>query len=140
MNEHFEPYPDQWEYLLNIKRLTEADVDILLHSKASAQPLGALATTSENNPWEAPEAPTIDKRDFAAMLAIVKANMLYLPIGALSAKIINHFKRIASFRNPEFYSRQAMRLTTYNIPRIISCAEIIDDYLALPRGCEDAVI
>ncbi len=140
VNEHFEPYPDQWEYLLNIKRLTEADVDILLHSKASAQPLGALATTSENNPWEAPEAPTIDKRDFAAMLAIVKANMLYLPIGALSAKIINHFKRIASFRNPEFYSRQAMRLTTYNIPRIISCAEIIDDYLALPRGCEDAVI
>ena len=66
--------------------------------------------------------------------------MLYFPIGALSAKVINHFKRIASFRNPEFYSRQAMRLTTYNIPRIISCAEIIDDYLALPRGCEDAVI
>jgi len=85
-------------------------------------------------------APTIDKRDFAAKLTIVKANMLYLLIGALSAKIINHFKRIASFRNPEFYSRQAMRLTTYNIPRIISCAEIIDDYLALPRGCEDAVI
>ena len=82
----------------------------------------------------------IDKRDFADKLTIVKANMLYLPIGALPANVINHFKRIASFRNPEFYSRQAMRLTTYNIPRIISCAEIIDDYLTLPRGCEDAVI
>ena len=95
-----------------IKKLAEADVDILLQSKAGAQPLGALATTSENKPWETPVAPTIDKRDFAAKLTIVKANMLYFPIGALSAKIINHFKRIASFRNPEFYSRQAMRLTT----------------------------
>ena len=32
-----------------------------------------------------------------------------------------------------------MRLSTYNIPRIISCSEMTDDYLALPRGCEDAV-
>ncbi len=97
VNEHFEPYPDQWEYLLNIKKLEKTDVDILLQSKAGAQPLGTLATTSENKPWETPVAPTIDKRDFAAKLTIVKANMLYLPIGALPAKVINHFKRIASF-------------------------------------------
>lgn len=32
-----------------------------------------------------------------------------------------------------------MHLSTYNVPRIISCAEITDDYLGLPRGCEDAV-
>ena len=33
-----------------------------------------------------------------------------------------------------------MRLSTYNIPRIISCADMEEDYIALPRGCEDAVI
>ena len=32
-----------------------------------------------------------------------------------------------------------MRLSTYSIPRIISCADITDDYLAIPRGCEDAI-
>ena len=52
---------------------------------------------------------------------------------------MNVFKRIAAFRNPEFYEKQGMRLSTYNIPRIISCSEMTDDYLALPRGCEDAV-
>ena len=52
---------------------------------------------------------------------------------------MNAFKRIAAFRNPEFYEKQGMRLSTYNIPRIISCSEMTDDYLALPRGCEDAV-
>ena len=29
---------------------------------------------------------------------------------------------------------------SYNIPRIISCANMEEDYVALPRGCEDAVI
>ena len=51
----------------------------------------------------------------------------------------NHLKRIAAFKNPEFYSKQAMRISTYNIPRIICRADFTDDYLALPRGCEDAV-
>lgn len=51
-----------------------------------------------------------------------------------------HLKRVASFKNPEFYARQGMRLSTYNIPRVICCAEVLEDYLALLRGCEDALI
>ena len=66
--------------------------------------------------------------------------MLYIPLVGLSAKAINHFKRIAAFYNPEFYAKQGMRLSTYDIPRIISCSELTDDYLAIPRGFEDDVI
>ncbi len=33
-----------------------------------------------------------------------------------------------------------MRLPVYNLPRIISCSEITDDYLILPRGCEESAI
>lgn len=33
-----------------------------------------------------------------------------------------------------------MRLPVYNLPRIISCSEITDDYLILPRGCEDSAM
>lgn len=32
-----------------------------------------------------------------------------------------------------------MRISTYNVPRIICRADFTDDYLAMPRGCEDAV-
>ena len=66
--------------------------------------------------------------------------MLYIPLSGLSARVVNHLKRIASFKNPEFYARQGMRLSTYNIPHIISCADMKEDYIALPRGCEDAVV
>ena len=65
--------------------------------------------------------------------------MLYIPLEGFSPKAINLFKRIAAFRNPEFYAKQAMRLPTYAIPRIISCSELTPNYLALPRGCEDDV-
>ena len=44
--------------------------------------------------------------------------------------------RLAAFQNPEFYSSQAMRLSTYGKPRIISCAENFPEHIALPRGCE----
>jgi superfamily II DNA or RNA helicase len=33
-----------------------------------------------------------------------------------------------------------MHLSTYNVPRIISCADVSDDWLGLPRGCEDALV
>lgn len=139
VDEDFEPYPDQWVYLQHIKKITENQVDEILRLHGNVPALGNLSTTSENKPWEPPTSPMIERRDFPCRLTIVKSNALFIHVGSLSAKVVNHLKRIASFRNPEFYSKQAMRFSTYNVPRIITCAEIIGDYLALPRGCEDAV-
>ena len=101
--------------------------------------LGELSTTSETKPWETPSAQKIARDDFPNELLLIKSNMLYIPLEDLSAKAINHLKRIASFKNPEFYAKLGMRLSTYNVPRIISCAEPSDKYIALPRGCEDAI-
>ena len=139
VDEQFQPYSDQWEYLQSIRKLSENMLDVIVRRYGSTQPMGELSTTSESKPWEVPAAPQISPSDFAATISIVKANMLFIPTKGVSAKILNHFKRIASFKNPEFYSHQAMRLSTYSIPRIISCADITDDYLGVPRGCEGAV-
>jgi superfamily II DNA or RNA helicase len=45
-------------------------------------------------------------------------------------------KRLAAFRNPEFYKAQALRLPIYGKPRVISCSDETPEYLCLPRGCE----
>ena len=45
--------------------------------------------------------------------------------------------RLAAFQNPEFYRAQAMRLPTFDKPRIISCAELSPRHVGLPRGCLD---
>ena len=140
VDENFEPYPDQWEFLLNVGKLSEQLLEDILKKTANIHPLGELSKTSENKPWETPIPKQIDRSDFSSEIVIIRSNMLYIPLNQLSSKVLNHLKRTASFRNPEFYSKQALRLSTYQTPRIISCADIDDEHLALPRGCEDAVI
>lgn len=126
--------------MLEIKRISEATVDAILTKHEKASELGELSTTSETKPWETPIPQKITHNDFPASLVLIRSNILYIPLQGFSAKAVNHLKRIASFKNPEFYARQGMRLSTYNIPCIISCADMEEDYIALPRGCEDAVV
>ena len=49
--------------------------------------------------------------------------------------MLNRMIRVAAFQNPEFYKAQAMRLPTWDKPRVISCSEEFAQHLALPRGC-----
>lgn len=140
VDENFVAYEKQWNYLLEIKRISEVAVGAILAKHETASELGELSTTSESKPWETPSPQKIAHNDFPTNPILIRSNMLYIPLQGFSAKAVNHQKRIASFKNPEFYARQGMRLSTYNIPRIISCADMEEDYIALPRGCEDAVI
>ncbi len=138
VDEDFKAFPEQWKFLLNIQKLSEYTLDDILLKHASS--LGDLTKSSEGKPWETPTLETVAKSDFPASIALTRANMLYIPLLGLSAKIVNLFKRMAAFHNPEFYAKQGMRLSTYDVPRIISCSEIFDDYLAMPRGCEEDVV
>lgn len=95
---------------------------------------GTLATSSENKPWEIPVVQDVSQEDFNGRLIIHKSDRIYIPLKSISDKASNHLKHIAAFKNPEFYSKQAMRISTYNIPRIICRADFTDEYLAMPRG------
>lgn len=141
VDETFTPYAGQWEYLLSIKKISEAETDsILSQHSLMQQDMGAMSKSSERKPWETPIPTNFSQNDFTETLRITKSCMLYVPLDGLSPKVVNHLKRLASFKNPEFYSKQAMRFSTFNTPRIICCAEMEDDYIALPRGCEDALM
>ena len=139
VDDDFLAYKDQWTFLYNIKKLREDDVDKLLSLHVNEE-FGALSTSSESKPWVTPTSQDLTKADFYSTMEIVKADKIYIPLKSISAKVLNHLKRIAAFKNPEFYSKQALRLSTYSVPRIISCFDITDEYLAMPRGCEDAIL
>ena len=139
VDDEFLAYKDQWGFLYNVKKLKETEVDILLNLHVCEE-LGALTSSSESKPWVTPTPQDISKSDFYSEIEITKADNIYIPLKTVSAKVLNHLKRIASFKNPEFYSKQALRLSTYSTPHIISCFDITDHYLAMPRGCEDAIL
>lgn len=135
----FEPFADQWAYLQEMEKMSLADVERLV-LRYDKEPLGELSKSSEYTPWERPQPKPMTKTDFPERMTIIRSSGIYVPTMGLSAKAVNHLKRLAAFKNPEFYAKLGMRLPVYNLPRIISCSEMADDYLILPRGCEESAI
>lgn len=139
VDEQFRPYDDQWAYLSSVQKITANTVETLVLSFGKEGELGKLVSESDSKPWEAKKKTKITHSDFPMVLNIVRANMLYVPKEELSSNAKNQIKRLAAFKNPDFYRAQAMRLPIYDKPRIICTADITEDYIAIPRGCEDAL-
>lgn len=141
LDENFEPYNDQWSYLESIKKLSEEDIETFITKLCNGSELGVLIKDDKEmqKPWETKNKIKLSKDDFPLSLKVIKANMLFISKSGISQRALNYLKRLAAFKNPEFYKTQAMRMSTFNIPRIISCSDEIDDYLCLPRGCEAAL-
>ena len=142
VDDFFEPFPDQWEYLHSISKIREDKIELFISkfsSHSNENGLGILRKEDEENskPWERYSAPGLSVDDFPKKIILVKANQLFIPKGGISHKALNILKRLAAFKNPEFYKAQAMRMPTYNKPRIISCSDETEEYLCLPRGCEE---
>lgn len=96
----------------------------------------------DTEPWTAPpsrrrEAPILG--ELPATLEVVLSNQIYVPKQDLNPGLRNRLLRLAAFQNPEFYKAQAMRLSTYDKPRVVACAEDLAHHIGLPRGCLDDV-
>ncbi|MEW6657110.1 MAG: DEAD/DEAH box helicase family protein [Thermodesulfobacteriota bacterium] len=137
IDERFQPYEDQWGFLAQIGRLSEDEISALIAKLCDGSELGELRQDEEEETksWE-PRRSKLSRHEFPKEIQVVKANMLYLNKSGVSPRGLNTLKRLAAFKNPEFYRAQAMRMSTYGKPRIISCSEETSEYLCLPRGCE----
>lgn len=133
VDDAFKPYADQWVYLSSVQKLSLPQVDALL-AKLHTPPLGALRPEEDEKSHR--EA-ALKSGDVPPIVEITLSDRLYIPMKGFSNKAQNQLKRIAAFRNPQFYRSQAMRMPVWNIPRVICCAEYVSDSLALPRGCMD---
>ena len=144
VDENFNSYPDQWEFLSTVQKISEDRLNNLCKQICTGDELGTLKIDEETEaekPWKRHKNTiALQKDDFPECLDIIKANMLFIPKVGISQKALNRIKRFASFKNPMFYRQQAMRLPTYAHPRVISCADETADYLCLPRGCETELL
>lgn len=131
IDKYFMPYKNQWEYLKNVKKISNCDVCEL------------IKLLSENTIDVSHEDLNIKKEiknkkknnfKFPKSLDVILDDMIYIDKKNLSAGVKNCFRRLASFANPEFYKKQRLRLSTYNIPMVIDCSSVDDKYIKLPRG------
>ncbi len=131
------PYSNQWQALANTKKLSQnefSDINATLLQELGNQDLDVP-------PWEQHLEAAIECDDpLYPLQNIVIANRIYFELVNLPTKISAQIKRIASFSNPEFFKRQSMRFSTIGTPRYISCANIDQNHLSVPRGCMDEII
>lgn len=140
INELFEAYPDQWSYLVSLPKISAKQFYECLARVSSDNDKRKKASVADVKPWERSlPVKEIQISDCPESLELVLANKLYLPIAQLPQALLARLKRLASFSNPAFFKTQALRFSTYGIPRFICLAEIDQGYLALPRGCMDEV-
>ena len=148
VDERFAPYPDQWEFLSTIRRITRQEVEEIVRlAEAKGKVIGVrLAPEDEDaaTPWLTP--PSRRRKEalipgpLPESLELTLGNQIYIPKDKLPPALRNRLIRTAAFQNPEFYKAQAMRLSTYDKPRIIACAEDHPKHLGLPRGCLDELL
>ena len=123
----------------DIQRMETLRIEHIVEQFSYRDVLGCLATESPEKPWETKHRVQLAYHDFPESPEIIRSNMLYISREGLSANAQNQIKRLAAFKNPDFYKAQAMRLPIYDKARIICTADITDSYIGIPRGCEKAL-
>lgn len=162
VDDAFNPYPDQWEFLSRIRKVTEkqAEASVAICRKRAGGLLGPLAYTQadkERAGFSTPSTPPsqqagkarppvrqrkqpLTSQDFPALTVLTESDMVYVPLEGLSAAACNRIRRLAAFANPEFYRAQAMHQSVWRKPRVIDLSEDRSDCIALPRGCKENLL
>ena len=146
LDDSFAPHEDQWAFLSSLRRLTAMEASAIVDVANLRDRVIGLRLPVEDEdaePWTAPPSRRRSAPPIAGSLPEriepVLADQLYVPRARLPPGLINRLVRLAAFQNPEFYRAQAMRRSTFGIPRVVDCAELLSHHIALPRGCCEAM-
>jgi superfamily II DNA or RNA helicase len=140
----FNPYPDQWEFLSTIRRMpADAAEQLVAEAQRKGDLIGVRMSIADEedapDPWTLPPSRKRKERPIEGPLPktvqVTRANLVYVEKKDLPPAMLNRLLRLAAFQNPEFYKAQAMRLATYNKPRVIACGQEFPQHVAVPRGC-----
>jgi superfamily II DNA or RNA helicase len=120
------PWPDQWSFLSQIKRLGPSQVETLLEkippvSVGPGHSRAVSASVRQRQP-----APKQIRSALGAALSIEKSGM--------PPWLLAQMKQLGLLHNPQFYEREKLRLSTWRIPRFIRCYEEDVSHIHLPRG------
>ncbi len=143
VDDQLRPYNDQWAFLSSIKRLAPEEAQALLRKVYPAGDVVNIKHSASDydevsDPWILPPSGRVADKAITEPLppniSIKLGNLIYVEKKDLPDAFLDRLIRLAAFQNPEFYSAQAMRLSTFGKPRVIACAEDLLHHIALPRG------
>lgn len=131
VNHDFEPAEDQFAALANT-------------TKASKRKLKEIAAELQPDPeTQLPQPPT--KAELKALkrtgkVQVTHDSRVHINLEGVDGTTANALRHLGAIPNPQFYIRQAQRLSTYQTPRLIIRFDEHDNTLTLDRGTLDDAI
>lgn len=143
IDEYWNAYPDQWEVLLNKKKLSKEFIEDKIkewtggNSYTVADGEDIFESDSEK-PWD--KTKHFQKEDVNGVLQITLSNGVYVNTANIKPRIQNQIRRMAAFLNPVFYKNQAMGLSNFENYRYIYLGSDEGGFIKVPRGILENII
>ena len=126
-SESLEPHQDQWSFLSTLGRMTPKEVS------RAADTAGRVPAGSQVTRLTAPVSTKIRPEAAPAVRARLGAG-IRVELADLTPALAASLRHAASMHNPQFYEKQRMRASTWDIPRFLFFDETLDGGLTVPRG------
>lgn len=147
IDKNWNAYPDQWECLKSVKRISSEYIDDKIKEWSKEGVLGVLCDDfdvddnddSQPKPWEKKQL-FFHKEDAPSKVEIIVSNRIYINTKNIGKRMQNAIRRMAAFSNSEFYKKSRMGFSTKGIPRIIYCGQDEGGYICIPRALLDSLI
>ncbi len=120
IDDNYLPFQDQWLFFQSIRKLSKEFVESFIKQYGKDKPF----SNNKKN---------ISINDFFEPVDIQLGKGVTVSKKGISAKGIAFLRRMASYHNPEFYSKQSMGMSTYKTPKIISIYEEDENNIILPK-------
>jgi len=129
LDEGFQTVPERylWQHLSSIPKYSLTEVNKRIELLEKENPV---------NEYQEDIVKTTNKKNYPRKISVQKAGELIISKEGLSRKEQIALMYLATFKNLEYYKKQAMRTSTWDTPRLITSAREDVQNIYLPRGLE----
>ncbi|WP_152345895.1 DEAD/DEAH box helicase [Brevibacterium sp. CFH 10365] len=144
---NWEPFDDQFAALSTTRLVSVPEVEKIAEDSVADRLGPDDAQVAEaralNSRWRSKprreEIRALRSQLSGTEITLRRDTQLHVPTGGMPSVLLSDLKHLSSLANPEFYRKQAMRMSTFGEPRVVVRFDEDDTELRMPRGLFDDV-
>lgn len=141
IDKNWNAYPNQWEALWTKPRLSKEFLELKIQEWATSVSdlIPEKDEEGREKPWE--KGKKFSSAEVDGKLKMTLSSGIYIDSLNLTPSIQNKIRRMAAFRNPNYYKNNAIGISNYNNASWIYLGkDHLSGYIEIPRGLYESLI
>lgn len=130
VDNHFVPFPNQWEFLADVKRMTQKEIELIINQHEVKHP--TFPMIEEKSVRQELSGKEVLKP--LTELKVLQKNGLFIEKESVPLSLLQQIRQLAIIKNPDYFKAKAKRFSTHHIPSEIDCSDDEQGNLVIPRG------